>query len=331
MPFNDPYDSEVKRTTTDNDASGTSSLHNPSEDQEIVTLPQQHPHMQHTALNSSRGDKGTLTKEQQRVWPKVSVRAEHPNIARLSDPEQKVYLTCMVTVQVPSRVTTTTTLSRSLNGHRSHQANNSQSTIAAVSAFSSSKGPVMTTLRRESNATSKTGGTTEEFPTSPSGSTFSSGVSQSLPNHMQNRFGMSQGMEQTSSTTSTALSSNLTPGTANTSTFTTPGSLSASSFSSVDSTGGGGSEGGGNYSAANAASNVTLTTAAQEEKDREAHGPFAGVFEDLQNRMADWKGHQPAYFGSLRMWDSLRVKKDKNVREFVVCFKRSFFVTVREM
>ena len=65
-------------------------------------------------------------------------------------------------------------------------------------------------------------------------------------------------------------------------------------------------------------SSLTLTAAAQEEKDREAHGPFASVFADLQARMADWKGHEPAAFGSLRMHDILQVKKDKNVREFVV-------------
>jgi hypothetical protein len=34
--------------------------------------------------------------------------------------------------------------------------------------------------------------------------------------------------------------------------------------------------------------------------------------------MLDWKGHEPSTFGSLRMYDALSVKKDKNVREFIV-------------
>ncbi|GAA5865462.1 hypothetical protein JCM8547_001252 [Rhodosporidiobolus lusitaniae] len=47
-------------------------------------------------------------------------------------------------------------------------------------------------------------------------------------------------------------------------------------------------------------------------------GPFAPIVEDLRNRMADWKGHQPDEFGELKLYDHLQVRKDTATREFLV-------------
>ncbi|GAA5826870.1 hypothetical protein JCM11251_002136 [Rhodosporidiobolus azoricus] len=45
---------------------------------------------------------------------------------------------------------------------------------------------------------------------------------------------------------------------------------------------------------------------------------FEGVVQDLQERMADWKGHTLAEFGRLRLWDHIQVRKDTATREFLV-------------
>lgn len=46
--------------------------------------------------------------------------------------------------------------------------------------------------------------------------------------------------------------------------------------------------------------------------------PFDGIVDDLKLRMADWKGHSPDEFGALRLYDYIRVRKERNVREFLV-------------
>ncbi|KAH8930234.1 hypothetical protein BT69DRAFT_907330 [Atractiella rhizophila] len=48
------------------------------------------------------------------------------------------------------------------------------------------------------------------------------------------------------------------------------------------------------------------------------NSPFAALVEDLHSRMADWKGHSPEDFGDLKMYDFLHVRKERNVREFLV-------------
>lgn len=298
--------------------------------------------------------------------PKISVRAEHTSLARVSDPEKRVHLTCLVTVEIPSRVPgldmraqyqTAGERIPASSSQKSlphiHSAQNSQSTIlgyqpgnldsssrdrersvsnpgTSITASSSlNHHPSPDTqgnqvFRRESNATAHTHGT-EDFPTSPSVSTFSgaghlsghhhpasSGMEKSMSNMTISSSGHGHDMSQTPATTASA--------------GFTPHSTSASSFHEHqhnspgrydDATGGTG------YNPSMNASAITLTTtttnaAAEEEKTREAHGPFADVFKDLQDRMSDWKGHEPSTFGSLRTYDSLAVKKDKNVREFVV-------------
>ncbi|GAA6036655.1 hypothetical protein JCM8097_001276 [Rhodosporidiobolus ruineniae] len=45
---------------------------------------------------------------------------------------------------------------------------------------------------------------------------------------------------------------------------------------------------------------------------------LAGVIEDLQQRMDNWKGHEPGEFGQLRLYDHIQVRKDKATREFLV-------------
>lgn len=49
-----------------------------------------------------------------------------------------------------------------------------------------------------------------------------------------------------------------------------------------------------------------------------AQNQFATVVEDLQTRMADWKGHQPDEFGQLKLYDWVHVRKETNTREFLV-------------
>lgn len=45
---------------------------------------------------------------------------------------------------------------------------------------------------------------------------------------------------------------------------------------------------------------------------------FAPIVQDLQARMADWKGHSPEEFGQLRLYDTIHVRKDTASREFTV-------------
>lgn len=335
-----------------NDAGPTSaSLHDPSEDQDIVNPHQLLPaYMQHLALGPARSSPfATL----ERIMPKITIRAEHTSLARVNDPEKRVHLTCLVTVELPSRVP-------GLDGHshqtqlqasesqksldKFHAAQNSQSTILGyqMGALPSSNrdrsvsnpGTSITASsslnhlptpeeqggsfeRRESNATAHTHGT-EDFPTSPSVSTFSGG-------HFNgHHHPTSSGMEKTlSSMTASSSGHNMSQTPATTASGFTPHSTSASSFTDVH-------RSPDNHSAYNNASmnasSMTLTNshkqqtaaAAEEEKTREAHGPFADIFNDLKNRMSDWKGHEPSTFGSLRTYDLLAVKKEKNIREFVV-------------
>ncbi|BGP36660.1 hypothetical protein JCM10449v2_000561 [Rhodotorula kratochvilovae] len=49
-----------------------------------------------------------------------------------------------------------------------------------------------------------------------------------------------------------------------------------------------------------------------------ASSPFASVVQDLQARMADWKGHSPEEFGQLKLYDTIHVRKDTATREFAV-------------
>lgn len=46
--------------------------------------------------------------------------------------------------------------------------------------------------------------------------------------------------------------------------------------------------------------------------------PFASVVDELKKRMQDWKGHSPDEFGLLKLFDYIHVRKEKNVREFLV-------------
>lgn len=55
-----------------------------------------------------------------------------------------------------------------------------------------------------------------------------------------------------------------------------------------------------------------------------ASNPFLSVIEDLQHRMQDWKGHSLEEFGALKLYDYINVRKDKNVREFLVYVRSSF-------
>lgn len=363
-----------KRTIGPDDEPGSASLHDPSEDQDVVNPHQLLPaYMQHLALGPARSSPFALAGNGTAVMPKISVRAEHTTLNRVSDPEKRVHLTCLVTVEIPSRVPGLDAYS-SANASQGrpqkcqpqppHSAQNSQSTIlgyhlshqaesnssnrdrtasnpgTSVTASSSmndmngnegQEGPV---FRRESNATAHTHGT-EDFPTSPSVSTFSgahnasreNGGRGSLSHGLGHGRAISSAMEKSMSNmtvSSTGRTMSQTPATTASAGFT-PHSTSASSFDEQEEHhhalyASAPSEGPGNGPTYNANMNMSAITltAAQEEKTREAHGPFANVFKDLQDRMLDWKGHEPSTFGSLRMYDALSVKKDKNVRDFIV-------------
>lgn len=56
--------------------------------------------------------------------------------------------------------------------------------------------------------------------------------------------------------------------------------------------------------------------------DAHVANPFRSVVEDLQLRMADWKGHSPDEFGALKLYDYINVRKDTNTREFLVYVRR---------
>lgn len=290
----------------------------------------------------------------ERVTPSITVQAEHHTLTRPSDPEKKVYLTCMVTVQVPSRVpgarlheqatvdvvgdsagftgslTATSKMQHQLHGHL---ANNSQSTILAPGereriAQHQARNDGGADPRRESNAT--TTANTDDFPTSPSVSAISSGAKFNGPASLPPRIPLpaSLQMDQSLSASTDNTSFQQTPISHATSAFTTPMSKADSTFSGFQ-VGSIGGATGPSSSAMHARSGSlageglnlegsSTAARAEKEREREAHGPFAEVVLDLTTRMADWKGHQPSNFGSLRMWDSLHVKKDRNVREFIV-------------
>lgn len=376
----------------EDDTPGSASLHNPSEDQDVLNPHQLLPaYMQHLALGGGVASGAAGHYVDRSIMPKISVRAEHTSLARQSDPEKRVHLTCLVTVEMPSRIpgldplsqqSLPTSVSQKSLPQQPHSAQNSQSTILGYQLTSqnmasandagtrerpaSHSGTAITggsssnhqhhlgmqrqhqspssaasqdgngsVFRRESNATAHTHGT-EDFPTSPSVSTFSGAGHHHTPGNYRgpssvqahSSAGMEKSMSGMTSISSTGHGLSQTPATTASAGFT-PHSTTASSFDEQD---------GHQPSASSAAlsngmnrvdsmpgyntsmnmSAITLTAAAQEEKTREAHGPFADVFKDLQDRMMDWKGHEPSTFGSLRMYDSLSVKKDKNVREFVV-------------
>lgn len=332
----------ISKRTIDADDLGVSSLHDPSEDQDIVNPHQYLPaYMQHIALNPSRHDLSAAYSGMATVEPKITVRAEHSTITRSADPQKKIHMTCMVTVEVPSRIP-------ALNAHpknkivashaRQQQQQHQHSPYALHHGPSNSQSTILPgsseLLRRESNATHNTtvSSMTEDFPTSPSvsgvsTSTHANALGTSNPARSVQNISSSL-MEKTvsantNSSSGVASSSHDTPGTTHSSTFT-----SIASFPSVPGSNTHPSEDdvihvkdyalAGSSSTTPASPDQAPLSAAQIEKEREAHGPFAAVFEDLQRRMADWKGHQPANFGSLRMWDSLQVKKDRNIREFVV-------------
>ncbi|KAM0793330.1 hypothetical protein ACM66B_000786 [Microbotryomycetes sp. NB124-2] len=49
-----------------------------------------------------------------------------------------------------------------------------------------------------------------------------------------------------------------------------------------------------------------------------SHGAFAVVVDNLRKRMHDWKGHSIEEFGALRLFDHLVVRKQSNLRQFIV-------------
>lgn len=63
---------------------------------------------------------------------------------------------------------------------------------------------------------------------------------------------------------------------------------------------------------------TSLYSAYSHAQTQPVANPFAAVVDDLQARMADWKGHSPDEFGLLKLYDFLHVRKETNVREFLV-------------
>ncbi|KAG8898369.1 hypothetical protein FRB99_007488, partial [Tulasnella sp. 403] len=66
-------------------------------------------------------------------------------------------------------------------------------------------------------------------------------------------------------------------------------------------------------------------------RDPDAPNPaFASVAQDLQNRIADWKGHPMSGLGALQMFDILSVRRDALVREFYVYLFKEAIICVLE-
>ncbi|KAG8922763.1 hypothetical protein FRC00_007069 [Tulasnella sp. 408] len=66
-------------------------------------------------------------------------------------------------------------------------------------------------------------------------------------------------------------------------------------------------------------------------RDMDVPNPaFASVALDLQNRIADWKGHPMSGLGALQMFDILSVRRDALVREFYVYLFKEAIICVLE-
>jgi hypothetical protein len=161
------------------------------------------------------------------VKPIITVRAEHAHVERSNDPEKKQHLTCMVTIEMPSRWHTP---------------------VPVVEGSPR----VDDELRARDDA----------YATSPSSRAPSHSLKAGSDSYAHGR----------------------------------PTSPAPSSAYSVYAYG---------------------STAASPSGDASAN-PFQSVVDDLQIRMADWKGHSPDEFGVLRLYDFIHVRKDTNTREFLV-------------
>lgn len=72
-------------------------------------------------------------------------------------------------------------------------------------------------------------------------------------------------------------------------------------------------------------------TEIEEQEDDPVDSPFAAITEDLNARIADWKGHPLEGLGRLQMYDLLSVRRDSLVREFFVyLFKEALICVVEE-
>jgi len=193
----------------------------------------------HTAKalsSSSRGILGpSLTSNQvmELVKPIITVRAEQPTVERTSDPDKKQHLTCMVTIEMPSKWPTP----------KAHVQQSSGSLLSPRSSNSDLRGAQRDRTHSYSSHVSHASGSTQR-PVSQSTSSHSLGGRPSSPNSVYSSFSHAQ---------------------------TAP-----------------------------------------------AVNPYAAVVDDLQSRMADWKGHSPDEFGLLKLYDFLHVRKETNVREFLV-------------
>ncbi|KIO30579.1 hypothetical protein M407DRAFT_20304 [Tulasnella calospora MUT 4182] len=66
-------------------------------------------------------------------------------------------------------------------------------------------------------------------------------------------------------------------------------------------------------------------------RDMDVPNPaFASVAQDLQNRIADWKGHPMSHLGALQMFDILSVRRDVLVKEFYVYLFETAIICVSE-
>lgn len=203
-------------------------LHDPSEDDDIIHIPFSSSSASRDSGDTARGGAIEI------VRPTITLHAENPSVARQADPHKKQHLTCMVTIEMPSKW--------------------------AAPALPDQE-------RARSGSTTKV----ESLPPPPP--PRSDSYSSSNPHH--------------STSSDPSANQHLRP--------TSP------SRDSIQDTYAYGS-----------------TLPATGEVDSPPSNPFSVVVEDLQARIVDWKGHSPDEFGSLKLFDYIHVRKEKNVREFLV-------------
>lgn len=248
LPQPEESSSHKMRSVTKGTMQEDQARHDPTEDDDLIQLPARGslltlPYGGRESVSTGstgstitagrRGSAGTIGAGSSRgppsagfhdiVKPIITVRAEHGQVERSMDKEKKQHLTCMVTIEMPSRWPT-------------------------PSPYADSARPVM---------------------------------DDGYARHHQPALSVKTSND-----------------------YTAQGRPSSPSASSV-------------YSAY-----AYGSTSATSPSDAQAVHPFAAVVQDLQLRIADWKGHSPDEFGALKLYDYIHVRKDTNTREFLVYVSR---------
>lgn len=167
------------------------------------------------------------------VKPVITVRSEHPKVVRSSNREENQHLTCIISIELPSRYH----YSEKERKEREWSLQRTNEQVDSELGYRSGGSASMKQSMFSTNSDSTYAGQ----PSSPTSSSFSS------PSYKI-------GSNGTSATSPLSLSDNT----------------------------------------------------------------LAPIVEDLHRRMEDWKGHSPSEFGQLKLCDYIFVRKESNVREFLV-------------